>query len=98
MSSKKLNIFIVYFSIIANTNVLGVYKNVGGIGLGQLNVLGIFQLGYIILMATGIFLNFQKISFPSSPVKKYIILYFAIVIFSIFKGLFHVSADEIGLS
>ena len=98
MNLKKLNIFIVYFAIIANTNVLGIYRNTAGIGLGQLNVLGQFQLIYLILLFIGLLLNFQKFSLHSSPVKKFIILYFAIVIFSIFKGLFHVSAGEISLS
>jgi len=94
----KLNIFIIYFLIISYTKILGIYKNDGGIGIGQLNVLGIAQIISIVLLLLGIFLNIFKVQIFNSKIKRIFIVFFFIVIVSIVLGIVKTILDGLALS
>jgi len=96
-SYNKLDLFIIYVAIISYTKILGLYQHEGGLGIGNLNVLGMVQLVSVLLLIAGLVINVTKLKFPESQIKKFIVLYFAIIIFSIVKGFFNVSRGEIGL-
>lgn len=101
VSLRKLNIFVIYIVIISYTKVLGIYKDVAGIGLGNLNVLGLFQIVsvtfLILLLIVDLLINFPKLKFTTSAIMKFILFYFVIIVFSILKGIINVSMAEISL-